>query len=115
MLLLKYLLLSAGIAMFVIAAGILSYDIYLLIVWRHGQLSPVAGVPRRELALRWRTSVAFVLLAWAPLLIAAGIVIIPSRLTSARTSQFLRETRLSSQPSASVTVFSEHQGPRAGN
>ena len=47
MLLLKYLLLSAGIAMFVIAAGILSYDAYLLIAWqrRRSNLDPEAGAP----------------------------------------------------------------------
>ena len=39
MLLLKYLLLSAGIAMFVIAAGILTYDAYLLIVCQRRRLN----------------------------------------------------------------------------
>ena len=45
MLLLKYLLLSAGIAMFVIAAGILTYDAYLLIAWQRRRLNfdPEAG------------------------------------------------------------------------
>ena len=47
MLLLKYLLLSAGIAMFVIAAGILTYDAYLLIAWqrRRSNSDPEAGPP----------------------------------------------------------------------
>ena len=47
MLLLKYLLLSAGIAMFVIAAGILAYDTYLLIAWQRRRLhpDPEAGAP----------------------------------------------------------------------
>ncbi len=47
MLLLKYLLLSAGIAMFVIAAGILSYDAYLLIAWQRRGLKfdPEKGTP----------------------------------------------------------------------
>jgi hypothetical protein len=60
MLLLKYLLLSAGIAMFVIAAGILSYDAYLLIAYQRRrfmnprqarpEVAPAcAGAPR----LRW--------------------------------------------------------------
>ncbi len=40
MLLLKYLLLTAGIAMFVIAAGILSYDAYLLIALRQAHPAP---------------------------------------------------------------------------
>ena len=40
MLFVKYLLLTAGIAMFVIAAGILSYDAYLLITYRRRLLLP---------------------------------------------------------------------------
>ena len=40
MLFLKYLLLSAGIAMFVIAAGILTYDLYLLVAYRRSRLAP---------------------------------------------------------------------------
>ena len=76
MLLLKYLLLSAGIAMFVIAAGILSYDAYALIAYQRKRLTfdPEGSAP----IVRWRTPVAIVMLAWAPLLISAGIVIVPS-------------------------------------
>ena len=40
MLLLKYLLLTAGIAMFVIAAGILAYDAYLLLAYQRRRLHP---------------------------------------------------------------------------
>ena len=89
MLLLKYLLLSAGIAMFVIAAGILTYDAYLLIAWQRRRLNPdpAAGAPGPAPAIRWRTSVAFVMLAWAPLLISAGIVIVPSGMAGVRVSQ----------------------------
>jgi len=93
MLLLKYLLLSAGIAMFVIAAAILSYDAYLLIAYQRRRLhpDPEAGAagPASGLAptVRWRTSVALVMLAWAPLLISAGIVIVPSGMAGVRVSQ----------------------------
>ncbi len=89
MLLLKYLLLSLGVAMFVIAAGILIYDAYLLIAWRRRRLhpDPEAGAPGSAPAMRWRTSVAFVMLAWAPLLISAGIVIVPSGMAGVRVSQ----------------------------
>ena len=57
MLLLKYLLLSAGIAMFVIAAGILTYDAYLLIAWQRQRSNrdPAAGAPEPAPAIRWRT------------------------------------------------------------
>jgi regulator of protease activity HflC (stomatin/prohibitin superfamily) len=89
MLLLKYLLLSAGIAMFVVAAGILSYDIYLLLRYQRQRLhpDPEAGALGPAPALRWRTSVAFVMLAWAPLLVSAGIVIVPSGMAGVRVSQ----------------------------
>ena len=93
MLLLKYFLLSAGVAMFAIAAGILTYDIYLLIAWQRRRLNPDPEALAPELAttsapaLRWRTSVAFVMLAWAPLLISAGIVIVPSGMAGVRVSQ----------------------------
>ncbi len=88
MLLLKYLLLSAGIAMFVIAAGILSYDAYLLIAYQRRRLHPDPEAAT-EVApgFRWRTSVALVMLAWAPLLISAGIVIVPSGMAGVRVSQ----------------------------
>ena len=80
MLFLKYLLLNAGIAMFVIAAGILTYDAYLLIAWQRRRLNLdlEAGAPGPTPGMPWRIPVALVMLAWAPLLISAGIVIVPS-------------------------------------
>jgi len=89
MLLLKYLLLSAGIAMFVIAAGILAHDAYLLFAWQRKRLhpEPEGGALGISPPIRWRTSVALVMLAWAPLLISAGIVIVPSGMAGVRVSQ----------------------------
>src|SRR5258708_11497287 len=89
MLLLKSLLLGAGVAMFAIAAGILSYAVSLLIAWQRRRLNPdpEAPAPGTAPTLRWRTSVAFVMLAWAPLLISAGIVIVPSGMAGVRVSQ----------------------------
>src|SRR5208337_6773 len=82
-------LLSAGIAMFVIAAGILTYDAHLLIAWQRKRLNldPEAGPPGPTPAVRWRIPVALVMLAWAPLLISAGIVIAPSGMAGVRVSQ----------------------------
>jgi regulator of protease activity HflC (stomatin/prohibitin superfamily) len=92
MLLLKYLLLSTGIAMFVIAGGILAYDVYLLLAWQRRRLNfdPAATpefAPGSAPTFRWRTSVAFAMLAWAPLLISASIVIVPSGMAGVRVSQ----------------------------
>ena len=88
MLLLKYLLLWGGIAMFVVAAGILSYDAYLLFLFRRSRTvaEPGAAVAE-EPTVRWRTAVALVMLAWAPLLISAAIVIVPSGMAGVRVSQ----------------------------
>jgi regulator of protease activity HflC (stomatin/prohibitin superfamily) len=88
MLFVKYLLLSAGIAMFVIAAGILTYDAYLLIAYRRGRLHPEGTTPLPlPPAFRWRTGVALVMLAWAPQVVSAGIVIVPSGMAGVRVSQ----------------------------
>ncbi|MFZ0479135.1 MAG: SPFH domain-containing protein [Terriglobales bacterium] len=90
MLLLKYLLLTAGIAMFAIAFGIFTYDAYLLLAYRRKRFSvdPEAGIaPEAPPNFRWRTPVALVMLAWAPLLISAGIVIVPSGMAGVRVSQ----------------------------
>ena len=90
MLLLKYLLLSAGIAMFVIAAGILIYDGYLLITYQRKRSlnsDPDVGPPGVAPGVRWRIPLALVMLAWAPLVISAGIVIVPSGMAGVRVSQ----------------------------
>ncbi len=88
MLLLKQLLLGAGIAMFVVAAGILTYDFYLLIAHRRRRLLPEETTPLPSPPVpRWRTSIALAMLAWAPLLISAAIVIVPSGMAGVRVSQ----------------------------
>jgi len=88
MLLLKYLLLGIGITMFVIAAGILSYDAYLLFLFRSSRsLAQPGAAAEPNPTVRWRTSVAFAMLAWAPLLISAAIVIVPSGMAGVRVSQ----------------------------
>jgi len=88
MLFVKYLLLGAGIAMLAIAAGILTYDLYLLIAHKRGRLYPEGTTPLPPAPVtRWRTSIALALLAWAPLLISAAIVIVPSGMAGVRVSQ----------------------------
>jgi len=86
MLFLKYLLTSSGIAMMVIAAGILAYDFYLEIRHSQAQATPEAA-PTAAPHIRWRTSLPLALLAWGPLLIAAGIVVVPSGMAGVRVSQ----------------------------
>ena len=86
MLFLKYLLMMGGIGMIVVAAGILSYDLSLEIRYRRmvaAGTTPLPPVP----TFRWRTAVAFAMLAWAPILIALSIVVVPSGMAGVRVSQ----------------------------
>jgi hypothetical protein len=86
MLFVKYLLLSAGIGMFVTAAAILAYDTYLLMSHRR-RLVPEGTTPSPEPAVRWRIPTALVMLAWAPILVSAAIVIVPAGMGGVRVSQ----------------------------
>ena len=87
MLLLKYLLTSGGIGMMVVAAAMLTYDIYLEVQYRRAMAvaatTPLPPVPR----VRWRPALALGLLAWGPILSASGIVVVPSGMAGVRISQ----------------------------
>ena len=85
MLFAKYLLLWGGVGMIVMAAGILLYDVYREMQYKQalaGGTSP-AKVPE----MRWRTSLALALLAWGPILLSLGIVVVPSGMAGVRVSQ----------------------------
>ena len=88
MLYLKYVLLMAGISMLAWAVGVLLYDLYLLLQFRKLQMLP-EGVPvgRKSPVAHWKTSIALGAAAWAPLLIALGVVIVPSGMAGVRVSQ----------------------------
>lgn len=88
MLYLKYLLVAAGIAMFIVAAGILCYDAYLFFIYRRRLALPEgATAAGSQPPVRWRTSVALVMLAWAPLVFSTGIIIVPAGMAGVRISQ----------------------------
>jgi len=88
MLFVKYVLLGAGIAMFAIAVGILSYDLYLLIAYQRGRhYRESTASPPPAPVTRWRTCIALVCLVWVPLLISAAIVVVPSGMAGVRVSQ----------------------------
>ena len=87
MLFLKYLLMLSGIAMITVAAGILTYDIYLEIKYRRALAMADAGPLPPVPQMRWRSSLALVLLAWGPILLALGIVVVPSGMAGVRVSQ----------------------------
>jgi regulator of protease activity HflC (stomatin/prohibitin superfamily) len=73
--------------MIVVSAGILTYDLMLELRYRRAMASdgtvPLPAPPQT----RWRTAAAFVMLAWAPILIALSIVVVPSGMAGVRVSQ----------------------------
>jgi len=87
MLFLKYSLMWGGIGMIAVAAGILGYDIYLEMRYRKALATPGASLLPPAPPIRWRTSLALAFLAWGPLLVAVGIVVVPSGMAGIRVSQ----------------------------
>src|SRR5271155_3867859 len=87
MLLLKYLPMWGGIGMIALAAGILAYDFYLEMKYQQALASAGAGPLPRVPQVRWRTSLALVLLAWGPIVLSLGIVVVPSGMAGVRVSQ----------------------------
>jgi len=87
MLFLKYLLMWGGIGMILAALGILSYDLYLELQYRQARAAagpePLPPAP----SVRWQSALALALLAWGPILLALGIVVVPSGAAGVRISQ----------------------------
>ena len=85
MLFLKYMLMVAGIGMFVVAAAIVANDAWLIVQYRRRMAMGAVAVEPQP--IRWRTTVALACLAWAPLLIALSIAVVPSGMAGVRVSQ----------------------------
>jgi regulator of protease activity HflC (stomatin/prohibitin superfamily) len=86
MLFLKSMLIVSGIAMMIVAAGILGYDLYLQARYRRESEAGVTPAgPQPKVA--WRASMALVLLAWGPILMALSIVVVPSGTAGVRVSE----------------------------
>jgi regulator of protease activity HflC (stomatin/prohibitin superfamily) len=86
MLFLRYLLMSAGIGMILAAVAILTYDLARELQHRRALTDPSAP-PVPPSALRWRTALALGMLAWAPILLALSIIVVPSGMAGIRVSQ----------------------------
>jgi regulator of protease activity HflC (stomatin/prohibitin superfamily) len=86
MLPLKYLLMCGGFGMILVAMGILGYDLYTEALYRRALGTPGASLPPAA-KWRWRTSVALVLLAWGPILLAFSIVVVPTGMAGVRVSE----------------------------
>jgi len=87
MLFVKYLLMLGGIGMMTVAAAILAYDIYFGMKYRQAVAAAGAGPLPPEPLMRWRSSLALALLAWGPIVLALGIVVVPSGMAGVRVSQ----------------------------
>jgi regulator of protease activity HflC (stomatin/prohibitin superfamily) len=87
MLFLKYSLVWGGIGMILIAVAMLTYDLYLTMQYRRAQAAagpePLPPLPQ----IRWRSALALALLAWGPILLSLGIVVVPSGMAGVRVSQ----------------------------
>jgi len=86
MLTLKYLLMCGGLGMILVAVGILGYDLYEEVLYRRALATPGATLPPVT-KWRWRTSLAFTLLAWGPILLAFSIVVVPTGMAGVRVSE----------------------------
>jgi regulator of protease activity HflC (stomatin/prohibitin superfamily) len=73
--------------MILVAAGILMYDLSRELRYRRAMGAdgalPLPSPPQ----IRWRTPAALVMLAWAPILVALSIVVVPSGMAGVRVSQ----------------------------
>jgi regulator of protease activity HflC (stomatin/prohibitin superfamily) len=86
MLFLKYLLQWGGIGMIAAAIGILARDFYLEFIYRRAVTAGAMPTPAKP-EIRWRTAVVLVMLAFAPIMLASGIVVVPSGMGGVRVSQ----------------------------
>ncbi len=86
MLALRYLLITCGVGMMIVAVCILSYDLYREFLYRRLLATPGGAVSAAPVAVRWRTSLALAMLAWGPLLVAFSIVVVPSGMAGVRIS-----------------------------
>ena len=87
MLALKYLLMTCGVGMMIAGVGVLVYDLYREILYRRAVATPGGAAGLEPVVLRWRTSLALVMLAWGPLLVAFSIVVVPSGMAGVRVSE----------------------------
>jgi len=87
MLFLKYVLMAGGVTMILVSAGILMYDLSRELRYRRAMGADGAVHLPAPPQIRWRTSAALAMLAWAPILIALSIVVVPSGMAGVRVSQ----------------------------
>lgn len=86
MVLFKYLMLLGGAGMIAAAVALLSRDVYLLL--QHKRTQAIPDTPAQPAPqTHWRGALALSLLAWGPIILAMGIVVVPSGTAGVRVSQ----------------------------
>jgi len=85
MLLLKYLMIVAGIGGYLIAAALVVYDLYVAENHRRLLARGVAGPTPKP--IRWKAAKKVAMIAWLPLLMGLAIVVVPSGMAGVRVSQ----------------------------
>jgi len=90
MLALRWLLMAAGVAMFGTAVGVVAYDVYLAMQFQKLMDSGEPGAAEMAGArrpIRWPLATRIFGWAWAPLLLALSIAIVPEGFGGVRVSQ----------------------------
>src|SRR5229473_3108459 len=87
MVFLRYLLLWGGTGMIAAAAAILARDFYLAAKHKPSLTAAGAGPALEAPSFHWRNAIALALLAWVPILLSYGIVVVPSGMAGVRVSQ----------------------------
>jgi len=88
MLVIKYLLMVGAVAMLVVAAAIILYDVYLLVEYRRRlALKPDLPLPLPR-PLRWKEALRLAGLSLLPLLLGLSIAVVPSGTAGVRVSEF---------------------------
>jgi len=88
MLVVKYLLIVGAVAMLVVAAAIILYDVYLSVQCRRRlALNPDLPLPLPR-PLRWKEVVQLAVLSLVPLLLGLSIAVVPSGMAGLRVSEF---------------------------
>ena len=87
---LKWLLMAAGVAMFGTAAGVVAYDVYLAMQFQKLMGSGEPGAAEKagtSRPIRWTLAAKIFGWAWAPLLLALSLAVVPEGSGGVRISQ----------------------------
>lgn len=104
MLLLKYLLFTAGFGLFAGALAVIVYDVYSSIQYRR-LLAAGAGVATLQPhAVRLRLAGKLAVIAWIPMLLSLAIVVVPSGMAGIRVSQFFGARPGALQPGLHIVL-----------